>query len=190
MNPIAYLSKYLRRTFIPLFVAAFFVLLSACSPSIHDAIARGNLEEVRKQVAANPSVINALDGKKKTPLHKAVTYKQLEAMEILVNAGADLNARDITGMTPLHVSAMLGRQEEAEWLLEHGADPMLADDYGDLPIHTAAVFGQGQIIGLLVRRGMDADITNASGQTPEGAARQYRQERVVRYIAHLRDQST
>lgn len=166
------------------------VICAGCTPSIHDVIARGNMEVVKTLLDKDPSLIKALDGKKKTPLHSAVTYKQIEAMQLLLEKGADINARDITGMTPLHVAAMLGRRDEAAWLLEHGADPAIMDDYGDMPIHTAAIFGHGQIIGLFVREGMAPDISNRDGQTAEDIAREYRQERVASYLEHLREQGS
>lgn len=173
-----------------IFFGGLLVMLLACSgcaPSIHDAIARGNIDLVRSLLAENPDLVRALDGKQKTPLHSAVTYKQTEALQLLLEKGADIDARDVTGMTPLHVAAMLGRRDEAEWLLDHGANPNIMDDYGDMPIHTAAVFGHGQIIGLFVSLGMSPDILNGKGQTPEDIAREYRQERVAAYMAHLRD---
>lgn len=168
-------------------VLVTFLACSGCAPSIHDAIARGNMDLVRSLLTENPDLVRALDGKQKTPLHSAVTYKQMEALQLLLEKGADIGARDVTGMTPLHVAAMLGRRDEAKWLLDHGADPKIMDDYGDMPMHTAAIFGHGQIIGLFVALGMPPDIPNGKGQTPEEIAREYRQERVAAYIAHLRD---
>lgn len=166
---------------------AFCVTCAGCSPSIHDAIARGNVDTVKALLDKDPALVKALDGKQKTPLHSAVTYKQMGAMTLLLEKGADINARDITGMTPLHVAAMLGRKDEATWLLDHGADPSIMDAYGDMPIHTAAIFGHGQIIGLFVKRGMPYDISNRDGETPEKIAREYRQERVVAFLEHLRE---
>lgn len=163
-----------------------FVACTGCTPSIHDAIARGKIDVVKALLDKDPALVKALDGKKKTPLHSAVTYKQMDAMALLLEKGADINARDITGMTPLHVAAMLGRKEEAAWLLDRGADAAMMDEYGDMPIHTAAIFGHGQIIGLFVKRGMSYDIPNRDGETPENIAREYRQERVVAYLEHLR----
>ncbi len=178
------LSPGMVAVLLPLLCALTF---SGCSPSIHDAIARGRMETVKALLKENPDLVRALDRKRKTPLHSAVTYKQPDIIKLLVGKGADIGAQDVTGMTPLHVAAMLGRLEEAQWLLEQGADPTVMDDYGDMPIHTAAVFGNGQIIGLLIRRGMSPDIQNGKGQTPVDIAREYRQERVVAYMEHLKN---
>ena len=180
------LLQYYPRLSAACLAAVLCMALSGCTPSIHDAIARGNLDTVIQLLDADPALVSARDGKQKTPLHSAVTYKQLEAMNVLVEKEADINAEDVTGMTPLHVAAMLGRREEAAWLLEHGADPEITDTYGDMPIHTAAIFGHGQIIGLLVRTGISPEIKNGQGQRPAEIAREYRQDRVISYIEHLK----
>ena len=161
------------------------LLLSSCAPSIHDATARGRIESVKLLLEQSPALVDDRDGKLKTPLHKAVTYKQHEIMELLVAHGADMNSTDITGMTPLHVAAMLGRRDEAAWLLAHGADPGIEDHYGDTPLHTAVIFGHGQIVGMLVKHGISPDAPNGNDETPAALAVAYRQERVAQYLDHL-----
>jgi ankyrin repeat protein len=178
-------SSFIRRAPLLIFLIALCVF-SGCTPSIHESVARGNEARVKDLLDKDPALIGALDAKEKTPLHRAVTYKQMDMLNLLLERGADLNAQDVTGMTPLHVAAMLGRRDEAEWLLDHGADPEIKDSYGDLPIHTAAVFGHGQIISLFTNRGMSLDIKNAAGESLEEIAHEYRQERVAAYVAHLK----
>lgn len=157
-------------------------LLSGCSASIHDMVAHGSAPEVGAFLDQHPDAVHARDGKQKTPLHIAVTYKKLAAMELLVSRGANVNAADVTGMTPLHVAAMLGRKEEAAWLLDHGADPMAQDQYADTPLHTAAVFGSGQIISLYRERGLDIAASNGKGESARDIAYRYRHEKVVQYL--------
>ncbi len=159
--------------------------LGGCAPSIHDATARGRIESVKQLLEQSPELVNDCDGKMKTPLHKAVTYKQQEIMELLVAHGAEVNRTDITGMTPLHVAAMLGRRDEASWLLDHGADPLIEDHYGDTPLHTAVIFGHGHIVGMLVKHGISPDAPNGNDETPAVLALAYRQERVAQYLDHL-----
>ncbi|NLN94378.1 MAG: ankyrin repeat domain-containing protein [Candidatus Hydrogenedens sp.] len=159
--------------------------LSGCSASIHDAIAHESTDAVLDLLQAHPEYLKSVDGKGKSPLHTAVTYKKIELLPILVEKGIPLDVRDVTGMTPLHVAAMLGRSEEAKALLELGADPSLVDDYGDMPLHTAAVFGSGGIIQLLVRQGQAPDQPNAEGQTGIEIAREYRHDRVIALFEKL-----
>jgi ankyrin repeat protein len=159
--------------------------LTACNTSIHDAIAYESTEAVLELLDAHPEYLTTVDGKGKSPLHTAVTYKKIELIPLLVEKGLPLDARDVTGMTPLHVAAMLGRSEEAKVLLSLGADPELTDDYEDMPLHTAAVFGSGGIIQLLVRQGQSPDEPNGKGQTGIEIAREYRHDRVVALFERL-----
>ncbi|KIZ07315.1 (acyl-carrier-protein) S-malonyltransferase [Monoraphidium neglectum] len=69
-----------------------------------------------------------------SPLHFAVTYRQLDMAHHLLNNGAAVNQRDSQGWTPLHRAAHLahldGYLEIYEYLLSRGADPsILTDDY-------------------------------------------------------------
>lgn len=45
-------------------------------------------------------------------------YNNVELMEGLVAAGADITAVDISGRTPLHVAAMSLRKDACVWLFE------------------------------------------------------------------------
>lgn len=181
---------FFRGVGVCLFMFLVALSFSACTPSLHDAIARGGTDLVSQLLDQNPNLVKALDKKRKTPLHCAVTYKNLHAMDLLYAKGADVNAQDITGMTPLHVAAMLGRAEEAKWLLAHGANPAIVDYFGDMPIHTAAIFGHGHIIKLLNDAGIPLDTPNAKGETPLQIARRYRQERLVNFLSRRLETSS
>lgn len=173
--------------------AAPWVLLSVvaalagmgCRPSIHDAIAQGELEQLRAMLDADPDLTGAPGHLNKTPLHYAVTYHQMAAIRLLAERGAELNAQDATGMTPLHSAAMLGRPEEADLLLRLGADPVARDEYGDTPAHTAAACGMGNVLQVLRRHGVDLALTNNDGLTPLELARRNRQAGVVRYLSRI-----
>ena len=69
--------------------------------------------------------VNAQDGSGATPLHYAVHGNNIEAVKILLKAGADPNIQDRRNMTPFDES--FGRKELnfelMEELLKFGADP-------------------------------------------------------------------
>ena len=159
--------------------------LAGCTPSIHDVVARQETDQVNAMLMKNPGLVHTLDGKQKTPLHAAVTYRKMDVMPVLLEYGADINRKDITGMTPLHVAAMLGRTEAAQWLLEHGADPEIEDNFSDTPLHTAVVFGRGQIIKILTSHGIAPDSPNGKGETPIAIAKTFRQDKVAKYLEYL-----
>ncbi len=159
--------------------------MTGCAPSLHDTVARGDVERVRVMLERDPQLANARGHLDKTPVHYAVTYKQSECLELLLRHGADINAADYTGMTPLHVAAMLGRKEEAEWLLEQGAELEPRDIFGDTPLMTAAIFGNGHIVELLWRRGADIHARNNDDRNALELARHYRQDRVEKFIERI-----
>lgn len=69
-----------------------------------------------------------------TPLAVAANFGQLEAVEMLLKAGADPNARNGNQSTPSLGAAFFGRPDCLSALLDAGADPSLADQNGTTTI--------------------------------------------------------
>lgn len=158
---------------------------SGCAPSLHDVIGIGDNEQVAAMIRTDPSRVSDTNELGKQPLQYAVSFRNRAAMDLLVDAGADVNAADGTGLTALHVAAMLGLQEEAQWLLDHGADMHQPDHFGDLPSHTAAIYGQGGVIKVLRDAGDPLTGENKAGLTPLDLAQKHRKDRAARYIEKL-----
>ena len=57
-----------------------------------------------------------------TPLHRAVKYDQVELVELLLAAGAEVNTADGNGETPLHTATWKGYAGIASLLLAAGAE--------------------------------------------------------------------
>ena len=72
-----------------------------------------------------------------TPLLFAARDGQLDAAELLVEAGADVNTADPNGITPLVMALTNGQLPVAKFLIEHGADPRRADWWGRTPLWSA-----------------------------------------------------
>jgi len=100
------------------------VLLVGCGPpkppgiSIHKSAGDGNIEAVKKHLAAGTDV-NAKDEDGVTPLHWAALYGHKETAELLIAKGADVNAKANGGATPLDWT--FGKKEIADLLRKHGA---------------------------------------------------------------------
>ncbi len=109
---------------------------SAPDISIHDAVGTGNIEAVKKYLAAGTDV-NAKDKYKWTPLHNAATQGHKEVVELLIAKGADVNAKGVFEMTPLHEAAASGRKEMAEQLIAKGADVNAKNERGQTPVDYA-----------------------------------------------------
>ncbi len=129
----ALLNAYSADGFFPLALAAFF----GHPDTVKLLLARG--ADVA-QAARNPMKIQAL--------HSAVT-NSLDAVRLLVEAGAPVNAQQDKGWAPLHEAVNRGDLEMTRYLLAHGADPKQQNDDGKSAIGIAADKGNQDILKLL-----------------------------------------
>ena len=83
------------------------------------------------------------------PLHIAARFGHVDAVEILLEAGADINGRGEDGDTPLHCAAAGGQIEAIKCLLKRGAVPNLPNDHGDTPADLAQTLRQHEAAELL-----------------------------------------
>jgi len=89
------------------------------------AIKAGDSGKVRELLAHDPSLVNARDKDESTPLHYAAWKGHAELVDVLVDAGADLQAHNQNfhwGTTPLHAAAHGNQQHSAAALIRRGAD--------------------------------------------------------------------
>src|SRR5262245_42612335 len=101
--------------------------------TIHQAIADGDVNGVRRLLDIDPQCIEFPDSLGNHPLHVAAYSGQTVLVRLLLEKGADVNASGDLGKTPLHYAALDGEREVAKILLEHGADPSPTDDSGLTP---------------------------------------------------------
>jgi len=67
------------------------------------------------------------------PLKTVVTWDDLTPVELLLDAGADINARHEGGDTALHHALRMGHFSVARLLLARGADQTIRNNEGKLP---------------------------------------------------------
>ncbi|MDY7098990.1 MAG: ankyrin repeat domain-containing protein [Pseudomonadota bacterium] len=82
------------------------------------------------QAGANPDA-HARDAT--TPLREVLYYQRADAVQLLVQAGADVNHADAIGTTPLLAAIRFGDYVSAEALMAGGANPWLVANKGSLP---------------------------------------------------------
>lgn len=109
---------------------------------------------------------------RKMALHVATRSKcsnKTAAIDVLLEAGANIEARDGEGGTPLQVAAGLAHSEAALCLLRHGADVNARATSGSMPLHTAASHagrrGTAEVVDLLLQWGADETITDNHDRT-------------------------
>jgi ferric-dicitrate binding protein FerR (iron transport regulator) len=146
---------------------------------IWTAAARGNLEVVKRHLAAGAQVdatftAPGIPASGATPLHLAVLADQGAVAKFLIQKGANLNARakDEHGGTPLHWAAALGRVEMARRLMEAGADVNARDNNGFTPLDATNYNpefekeAKREIAGLLRKKGANRAMENQRELAP------------------------
>ena len=84
-----------------------------------------------------------------TPLHYACYYKSKNAIDLLLDLGADINAKDIDGKTILSYAVTSGSERIIKKLLMRGADKEIKDENGKKCIDLAIENNNIEIINLL-----------------------------------------
>ena len=117
-----------------------------------------------------------------TPFWRAAQSSDVDAMRILVEAGADPNLATARGTTPLMVAAGIGWAGNftqnapdsflaaVRYCLELGADVRAADARGFTALHGAAGRGDDAMVRYLVERGARVDAINRDGNSPADMA--------------------
>lgn len=129
--------------------------------------------------------VNVAQGDGTTALHWAAYSDDLEMMQWLIQAGADLSATTRLGaMTPLAIAATNGNAATIQELVKAGADPKAANSNGTTPLMMAAAAGKPEAIKLLLDAGADPnarDLTN--DQTPVMFAAALNRSQAIRLLA-------
>ena len=87
-------------------------------------------------------------------------------MQVLVEAGGNVNARTNSGSTPLAVAARKGAAKAARVLIAKGCDLELrATEQEVAPLHEAAREGQSEVLQLLIAAGADVEARAVDGST-------------------------
>ncbi|XP_024883475.1 ankyrin repeat domain-containing protein 27-like isoform X1 [Temnothorax curvispinosus] len=129
------------------------------------AIGEGKLEQRQRQRALT---INACNGLGETALHVASATGRTRMVQLLLDAGANVNVTTRPeGRTPLHLACLNDRVDAAKLLLNCATCDVDAKDHnGDTPLHLATVAGNVKSVGLLIRHGACTNVRNLQNRTP------------------------
>ncbi|XP_064096818.1 uncharacterized protein LOC135208498 isoform X6 [Macrobrachium nipponense] len=134
--------------------------------------------------------IEARDAAHWTALHHAAFEGRMQAVTLLLQAGADVNTADPHGVTALHVAAYRDHTSIVRLLLSRGAnpkmivkspssgtergyervEPILKFHVGSTLLHWAASKGYDDLVADLLARGLTVDAGDRLGRTPLGLA--------------------
>ena len=157
-------------------LAAFFVVLLAMLPAsaqvapteaelrayggLHAAAARGDVADIEARIAAGENR-EAVDARRRTPLHAAVYQKQHDAARALMRLGADPNKLDIDRYDIITIAAVANDVPMLKVALEGGGNPKAVTSiYDGTALIAAAHLGHAEIVRTLIAARAPLDHVN------------------------------
>ena len=146
--------------------------------SIHDAASRGDVEAVRRLLASgaspnsfDPEVDPESPAAWETPILALCKVRRFTdgcaaCLELLRDAGADLEATDGYGLTPLHYAARRGDTKIASLLVEAGVDVDAKTPDGDTALYLAVRHRATSCVEVLLAAGASPNLREGHRLTP------------------------
>src|SRR5213593_2408840 len=161
---------------------------------LHLASAGYRIEIVRLLLAAGADPNSCSNHRRSSPLHYAADGcpdasewdpgRQVETIQCLIDAGADVHAQDRNGATPLHRAVRTRCAAAVQCLLRAGGDTSTKNKSGSTPFHlavqntgrggtgaAAAIAAQQQIIEEFLLSGVSPEVKSRSGKSVWNSAR-------------------
>ncbi len=136
-------------------------------PSIDEAIAKGDLDDVCVHLAIHPTSLEKGDREtSRPPLEQAVIRNKTEITLFLLESGANPNTVNASMRTPLHLAVDRNNPVVVAALLKAGARPNERDNDGWTPLHHAAAKNQLETARALLAGGADPNVLSLLGGTP------------------------
>ena len=145
---------FLVSVLVVVFIFAFSGLLAAQEQSYPPQIVliaayKGDVELLREILKTNPDK-DIRDSRGATALHDAMFQTNMEAVNLLIDHGYDIDAvSPVDGNTPLHNAVWANNASAAKILLGKGADKNIKNKQGQTPLALARKLGKQQLANLL-----------------------------------------
>ena len=127
---------------------------------IHDAIRKGDLDQVKVLLEMDTTLLESKDNRGLTPLHTACEFGKIEIGNLLIDMGADVNALDNASYTPLIRACLFQDNQDVtliQRLINEGTDVNRMVGNGITPLHYAALRGGLKVAKLLIDNGADVN---------------------------------
>ena len=132
---------------------------------VADAVMRGK-KDILRSLLQQKADVNAPQVDGTTALHWAVRADDLEAADLLLNAGAKVTVANREGATPMQLAALNGNAALIERLLKAGADANAPlSSFGDTALMMAARTGKPDAVKVLLDTGAKVDAKETWGDT-------------------------
>jgi ankyrin repeat protein len=151
-------------------------VLLAAGPEldVFAAAAVGDVPRLEALLSGDPSLVDGFAADGFFPLGLAAYFGRPEAVQVLLERGADVgaSARNPMGVQALH-AAVAGRDLRSVTLLvDAGADANARQHDGWTPLMAAAAHGDGDVVDALLAAGADASPANDDGADAASLAEQ------------------
>jgi len=156
--------------------------------ALHLAAAGYRVELVRLLLVAGADPNSIINHRRSGPLHYAAdgyingpawnAKRQVETIQCLLEAGAEINAQDKNGASPLHRAVRTRCAAAVKCLLKAGGNPTLKNKSGSTPFHLAvqdtgrggtgaeaARTAQRQIIHEFLSFGLNPELEDGNGKS-------------------------
>lgn len=103
-----------------------------------------------------------------SPLYVAAYYTDLEILQLLLSAGAEVNFVSTSGDTPLTMATRSGNLAKVKLLIAHGANPNLyrrGVALSGIPLFWAVFQGELEMVKELLKQGADVNAKNTEDET-------------------------
>ena len=146
-----------------LFAGIMAVMAVSClqAAEIHDAARAGDVNQVKSLIAADKTLIYAVDDRQRQPLHYAAAKANLNMVKFLVENGADINAADSRDDTPLLLAVAANNLATVKYLIAKGADITVQQRHLgaliDYAFYNECRLGKSGMTDYLISLGMDFD---------------------------------
>ncbi len=111
---------------------------SSSDPNILEASMTGDVQAVKRLIAAGADLNAREPFGGSSPLITSVTFGHADVAKALIDAGADLNLRNNEGSTALITAAFFCRTEIVEMLLAAGADKSIRNNAGSTALEVVS----------------------------------------------------
>ncbi len=136
--------------------------------NIFEASATGKINNVIRQLARDPQLVNAYAEDGFQPLGLASYFGHLELAKYLIKAGAPVNSPSRNGLkaAPIQSACAAGHEKVVQMLLQLGADPNVREGNRYTPLHAAAQNKDVGMIRTLIYGGADITLVGNDGKSP------------------------
>ncbi len=132
---------------------------------LYEAAALGDVARLQTLLAANAAQVNSRSSDGFAPLHLACFFRQPEAAQVLLAAGADAGAVSAHRIAVIHSAAASRDAGLVKLVLAAGADPNAQQHGGYTALQSAAMHNNVEMVQALLDAGADPSIKNDEGQT-------------------------